>query len=141
MSNSRWKLFLDDDAYGARNPKITVEVPEWRKNAKLPENPPETAELGAWVIATSVDEAMNAIEERGFPTFVSFDHDLGDGQDGIALAHALIDLDIDTMGMPADFAFEVHSANPIGRQNITCLLSNYLEFKGRRGEPTRLFDL
>ncbi|MCT7433516.1 hypothetical protein [Aliarcobacter cryaerophilus] len=30
---------------------------------------------------------------------------------------------------PNDFSFEVHSANPIGRNNINSILNNYLLFK------------
>jgi len=32
---------------------------------------------------------------------------------------------------PDDFQYSVHSANPIGKQNITTLLDNYLEFKAK----------
>lgn len=125
----RWKLFLDDDAYGSRNPAITVENVNWRRNANLTEAPPDTSEFGDWVIATSFDEAMIAIERSGLPSFISFDHDLGDGKDGISLAHAIVDRDMDFGDLPDEFAFEVHSANPIGRKNIEHLLLNYIEFK------------
>lgn len=36
---------------------------------------------------------------------------------------------IDDECNPADFAFFVHSQNPVGKANIEGLLNNYLEFK------------
>ncbi|MBY3150941.1 hypothetical protein HFO56_00665 [Rhizobium laguerreae] len=62
---------------------------------------------------------------------LAFDHDLGDGKDAIAVAHWLVERDMDGIPFPVDFAFEVHSGNPIGRANIRWLIDNYLEFKRR----------
>jgi hypothetical protein len=38
-------------------------------------------------------------------------------------------LDLDAGTMPVNFQFQVHSANPIGRQNIEGLLDGYIRWK------------
>jgi hypothetical protein len=130
-----WKLFIDDDCDGARNPSITVEDSRWRRRMNLPATVPETDHLGDWVLARSADEAIATVEKLGMPSFISFDHDLGDGKDAIAVAHWLIEHDMDGVPFPSEFAFEVHSGNPIGRANIRGLIDNYLEFKRRNAAP------
>jgi hypothetical protein len=130
-----WKLFIDDDCDGARNPAITVEDRGWRRRMNLPVSTPGTEHLGDWVLARSADEAIAVVEELGMPSFISFDHDLGDGKDAIAVAHWLIERDMDGVAFPSDFAFEVHSGNPIGRANIRGLIDNYLAFKRRNAAP------
>lgn len=133
--NSEWKLFLDDDADGSRHPSISVENPSWRSSMGLPISVPDLWHLGAWILARSHDEAIKLIKEKGFPTFVSFDHDLGDGKDGIAVARYLIEADLDHGSMPANFDFEVHSANPVGRANIRGLLENYISVRETSPSP------
>lgn len=121
-----WRLYLDDDADEARRPDISVENPGWRARAALPLFPPVLQHLGEWVIAKNYREAIEAIDALGFPTFVSFDHDIASEETGVDVAKYLIELDLDTETMPEDFAFEVHSANPVGRKNINGLLESYL---------------
>ncbi|ADO72997.1 cyclic-phosphate processing receiver domain-containing protein [Stigmatella aurantiaca] len=60
---------------------------------------------------------------------ISFDHDLGENQGtGYDLAHWLVDQDHDgAIRMLRDFAFNVHSANPVGTANISALLNSYLK--------------
>lgn len=124
--NTAWRLFLDDDADDARRPDISVENPGWRMRAGLSKNPPFLQHLGDWVIAKNYQEAIEAINALGFPSFVSFDHDIASKETGVDVAKYLIDIDLDTGAMPEDFGFEVHSANPVGRRNIIMLLENYL---------------
>jgi hypothetical protein len=126
-----WKLFIDDDCDGARNPAITVENRAWRSLMNLPAIKPDTSQHGDWVLARSADEAMRVVDECGMPSFISFDHDLGDGKDAISVAHWLVERDMDGQPFPDDFAFEVHSGNPVGRANIRGLIDNYFEFKAR----------
>ena len=46
----------------------------------------------------------------------------------MSFAKWLVGSDIDwVIDIPKDFTFSVHSANPIGRDNIIGLLSQYLE--------------
>jgi hypothetical protein len=139
-----WKLFLDDDCHGVRHPSITVENPDWRNKMSLPLNVPDTAYLGDWKLAVSVEEAVQHVLKNGMPSFVSFDHDLADGKDGITFAHWMIAQDLNAQelnmtgrpreGIPHDFSFEVHSGNPVGRKNIRSLLENYLSFRASEAD-------
>jgi hypothetical protein len=88
---------------------------------------------GTWVIARNFAQAVNIVHKNGFPTFISFDHDLGDDSPtGYDFAKWLVERDLDVHDMPADFAFTVHSANPVGAQNIENVLTRYLRFKNER---------
>lgn len=130
---SLWKLFLDDDADTVRRPEISVENPAWRKKMDLPLDPPNTDSriLGDWKIARSYSEAASLFDEFGLPFFASFDHDLADGKDGIAVAHRMIEIDLDLFGRELFqyFRFEVHSGNRVGRDNIRGLLEGYMKQK------------
>lgn len=88
------------------------------------------------VIVRNYDEAINFVKQKGIPSFISFDHDLGCDEKGKVLksgydfAKWLVDMDIENIyKFPNNFSFEVHSANPIGRNNINSILNNYLLFK------------
>lgn len=132
-----YRLIIDDDADSSRRPEATIEEPSWRARMNLPSSPPDTAGLGEWAKARTASEAIALIEERGMPLFVSFDHDLGDGRDAIAVVHWIIERDLDQPFLPADFSFEVHSGNIVGRKNIESLLSSYLSFIRGRTAPGR----
>ena len=86
-------------------------------------------------IARSYEEAIEIFKKYGMPSFISFDHDLGlhDGKvakSGLDVAKWIVQHDLnEEYKIPPDFAFEVHSQNPVGKQNIESLLSSYLEYK------------
>jgi hypothetical protein len=87
-------------------------------------------------IVRSFEEAVACIEQNGMPRYVSFDHDLGCDEKGMELksgydlAKWLVEQSLDeVLSFPDDFAFNVHSANPIGKNNIEAILNNYLHFK------------
>lgn len=122
-----YKLFLDD----LRNP---VHVYKTTSNSE-------------WVIVRSYDEFVRAIEQRGRPMTISFDHDLAhehypnretEGQPidytqhtektGYACAMWLIDycLRNKIKELPEWY---VHSANPVGRKNIEQLLHSWDRIK------------
>lgn len=86
-----------------------------------------------FLIIRSYSEAIGWMRQNGCPDYISFDHDLGsnDKLDGIDIAKWIVERDLDTKGdfIPEDFAFCVHSANPIGRENIEGLLHNYIKAK------------
>ncbi|MFP6560782.1 cyclic-phosphate processing receiver domain-containing protein [Paraburkholderia sp. B3] len=84
-----------------------------------------------WVVARDSATAIKLLETQGCPVEISFDHDLGGDDTAIAVVKRLIDLDLDAGGsyIPNDFHFTVHSANPVGRENILELLARYLEFR------------
>ena len=108
MTQARWCLFLDDE----RTPKTRTD----------------------WVIARSVADAISLIKKNGCPFLISFDHDLGHQvPTGHDFAKWLVDQDQDQkISFPQDFSFEVHSANPAGRDNILSLMNSYLKFRGKR---------
>lgn len=118
-----YSLFLDDD-------DVYRHPPAW--------SPPVGEQ---WVVARTMEEAKAYVCENGFPDFISFDHDLGPDSEAIDFVHWLIGLDMDQREsadtdsrfcFSEHFRFHVHSANPIGRDNINGLLTNYLLFIARK---------
>ena len=106
-----YKLFLDDERDPAR-----VYPREY---------------VGDWIVCRSVAEALDVFSDLGWPEWISFDHDLGKDQPtGMDLAKWLVSRDIEVGDMPADFTYEVHSANPVGAANIRGLLDGYLRTRG-----------
>lgn len=83
-----------------------------------------------WCIVRSVSEAKQCIKERGFPKYISFDHDLGeDVATGYDFAKWIVRQCVDgTMSLPRDFDYNVHSANPVGSANICAVLDHYLTY-------------
>jgi len=122
-----FKLFLDDI-------RIPADVFTYIKN-------PIYLELD-WVIVRNYDEFVKAIEERGVPDVVSFDHDLADehyGLDdyvwnseydmfkektGYHCAQWLIYHCIDNKLMISKKVY-IHSMNPVGTKNIDSLFRTY----------------
>lgn len=84
-----------------------------------------------WVVVRSVDSALRMIAERGVPSLLSLDHDLGpDAPTGLDFVKALVELDLDgNVDVPSNLSFSVHSQNPVGAANIASYLGGYLEFK------------
>lgn len=108
MRFKSYKLFIDDERFPvvANNPLI--------------------------IIARNYPAAKEAFEVFGCPSFISFDHDLGQySQTGYDIAKLLIEMDMDRDGkwMPSDFHFYVHSQNPVGGRNIYNLLNSYRKQK------------
>lgn len=87
----------------------------------------------SWVIARTSAEAVAMLEARGCPSEISFDHDLGGDDTAMTVVKRLIELDLDAEGrfIPEKFIFSVHSANPVGRNNIVGLLRSYLQHRAR----------
>lgn len=85
-----------------------------------------------FIVFRSVIEAKHFILETKCPSFISFDHDLGENvETGYDFAKWLVDKDLDNNGfIPADFTFDVHSMNPVGAKNIKDLLNQYLKNRG-----------
>jgi hypothetical protein len=58
------------------------------------------------------------------PDIIYFDHDLGEEKTGYDCAWWLVNYCIDhDIKLPA---FEIHSKNPVGKENIERLLNNYI---------------
>lgn len=103
-------------------------------------NPPDRS----WVVVRSVAAAQEYIFTYGYPSVISFDHDLGmkgkilpnglwvgeeeEQPTGYDLAKWLCEKDMDAPWMSSrKFRYEVHSANPIGSANIHGYLSHYIK--------------
>lgn len=97
-----YKMFIDDERF-----------------------PPEDG--ADWKICRNHADVIHTMVDHGWPQFVSFDHDLGENEPtGMDIAWWFVDLDLQENTMPRDFAFYVHSQNPIGAENIRSLLNGYL---------------
>jgi len=89
-----------------------------------------------YVVLRSFQEMKDRVCEHGFPDYISFDHDLGDGGTGMDCAKWLIEVDLqqrdwNPIKFPETFWWTVHSENPVGRDNINGLLESYFKFKER----------
>ncbi len=111
--------------------------------------------LFGWTIVRTYNEFVEIIRKQGLPKFVSFDHDLafehlplsggslymGDPRaetykmpydsfkekTGYHAAQFLIDYCLDkNLSLPE---FQVHSMNPVGKQNILLLLNHFKVFQ------------
>lgn len=93
-----------------------------------------------WEIVRSYDQFVAAIESKGIPAFVAFDHDLGiehylpevDPKDYVEktgrdcaqwLVNRCIDMD-ETIP-----SYVVHSMNPIGRDNIKSIIESAVRYQ------------
>lgn len=107
-----------------------------------------------WVVARSVASAIEYVRAYGLPREMSLDHDLGDGCDAPAFLYWIIDRDIEQDherqyaggNQPGleNIKFNVHSANPAGRQNLEGLWSSYMKFlehEAIRAERCKAIDL
>lgn len=85
----------------------------------------------SWKVARTSSEAIALLETCGCPYEISFDHDLGGNDTAMVVVKRLIEMDLDTEGkyIPEDFIFSVHSANPVGKENILGLLQAYLKYR------------
>lgn len=106
-----WNLFIDDERF-----------------------PPN--DYREWVICRNHFEVFERVLEQGMPSYISFDHDLGeDNWTGYDIAKELVNIDMKTID-PAykfsdNFTFYVHSQNPIGKKNIESYLNNYLSVRDK----------
>lgn len=93
------------------------------------------APVGEWIICRDYDDAEECIIKNGMPSFVSFDHDLGDeyAKTGYDFCKFLVNKEMDKeLSLPENFDFNVHSANFEGAKNINGYLNGYLNFKKKK---------
>lgn len=113
-----YNLFIDDE----RVP-MDVKWGSWQDQ--------ELYRDGDWFIARNWVETLEIVITYGFPSLISFDHDLGkDEKTGYEIAQRLCDMVMDGVSMPEDFSFKVHSKNPVGAENIRTYMENFLKYKG-----------
>lgn len=111
--------------------------------------------LEEWLVVRNYAQFVAAIGDFGLPEIVSFDHDLGrehidfyfgngghenppdpqsaefEEKTGYDCAKFLIDYCLDNNVDIPDFL--VHSANPVGAENIRALLANYRKWRSECG--------
>ena len=112
-----WNLFIDDE----RSPHEVF----WADSGTLARYHEQD-----WEIARSMVQVAAAINRHGkMPSFISFDHDLGEfSKTGYDIAKWLCELDMQQQyRFSKDFNYYVHSQNPIGKQNIESYINNYME--------------
>lgn len=91
-----------------------------------------------WVIVRNYTDFVNAVTTRGWPTAVSFDHDLDEGQPtGMDVAKWLVYKGYDEGVDPTRIEWNVHSANPAGAENIRGLITSWKKMHGRRMDEVR----
>lgn len=72
-----------------------------------------------WVIARQSGDAINIVQQNGFPQEISFDHDLGYDDTSIRFLHWIAEALMDgKLTIPENFTYSVHSQNPVGAKNI-----------------------
>jgi hypothetical protein len=119
-----YKLFLDDER-----------LPSQVKWVQLP--------LGPYTTVRSYKKFVECIERLGIPSFVTFDHDLGQEHYAAGIAGATPTYDSYKEKTGYDCAkwlvnyccekgvkfpdYEVHSMNIIGKQNIIQYIKNYIK--------------
>lgn len=102
-------LWLDD----IRDPKVS----DW-----LMMYAPDFVYEGKVLWVKNYNEFIDWILDNGLPDKISFDHDLGEVKSGFDCAKWLVDYCIDNQKQIPNFV--VHSANPVGSENIRYLLIN-----------------
>lgn len=76
-----------------------------------------------WIVCRSSQEALDRIDEMGMPHFVSFDHDLGEDDTTMVFLRRLVNEVWDGVTPPPDY--QIHSANPVGSQNIRSFMESW----------------
>lgn len=80
-----------------------------------------------WVVLRNSKSCKDFVLEYGMPKFISFDHDLGGEDTAMVFLDWMIDAVLDgEVIFPSDFAFEVHSQNPIGAENLRGKLMSFI---------------
>lgn len=126
-----FKIFLDDIRVPYDVFKTTI-LPIYENNED-------------WLIVRSYDEFVKVLNEKGIPTHISFDHDLS--YDAYLPENQVGDIDYDGLEEKTGYdaakllvevcqekgeelpMYYVHSANPVGAENISRYLNNYIRFQ------------
>src|SRR5690606_33650898 len=97
-----WYLFLDDERYPCDDPR--------------------------WRIARNVQDAKWYIKKYGLPNHLALDHDLGANTfTGMDFVKWFCDYIMDnSLQLPANFTYHVHSQNPVGKANMESYLAQFL---------------
>jgi hypothetical protein len=112
------------------------EISDVRKHCTLPNIPDNE-----WTLVRSYNEFVDIVTVRGLPKFVTYDHDLSDAHYGHGLNGDKINYESYTEKTGYDCAkflvneynklgikhppYQVHSMNPVGKQNIISYIETY----------------
>lgn len=93
-------------------------------------------------ITRSSTEAIDYITRYGCPDFISWDHDLGNDDTSMIIVKWLVNMDLDLNGefIPDNFSWNIHSANPVGAENIDGYLTSYMNTKSEMNFVTDSCD-
>lgn len=78
-----------------------------------------------WVVCTTASQAIGLIN-LGNVSFISFDHDLGEGGTGYDVAKHIEEGAF--FGTLQAIGYTIHSANPVGRRAIFLAMNNAWRF-------------
>lgn len=76
-----------------------------------------------FVVLRTSEEALQYVREHGWPNFMSLDHDLGGDDTVMVFLRRLVDEIWDQKTLPPHYY--VHSANPVGKQNIISFMNSW----------------
>jgi len=120
-----YRLFIDDE----RDPQ-DVKWGSWQDQAMYRDED--------WIIARNWNDVLEIVVSFGFPSIISFDHDLGKNEiTGYEIAKKLSNMIMDGVQLPNDFEFYVHSKNPVGAENICGYMNNFLEHYNATNSTTK----
>jgi hypothetical protein len=78
-------------------------------------------------IVRNYEDFKYTIMENGIPSYISFDHDLGDTKTGYDCANWLqCYVIMNGVKIPYNFNYNVHSANPVGVKRIVDCIESLL---------------
>jgi len=83
-------------------------------------NPPADRD---WLVCRSSQEALDRIVDIGMPSFISFDHDLGEDDTTMIFLRRLVNEVWDGQTVIPDY--QIHSANPVGVENIRSFMESW----------------
>lgn len=75
--------------------------------------------------AKTAEDCIRKLESEGV-SFVSFDHDLGNGKSGYDVAKVIEEMAATNFCKAIEW--EIHSANPVGRKDITLAMKSAERF-------------
>ncbi len=110
-----YKIFIDD----IRNPSIVF----------------DGEEADGWIVCRSSAEAIEYVKNKGyFPIYIAFDHDLGTDKDNkvdttIKFIHWMVESSLDERIKGDVPEYSIHSANPVGVQNIKSKMDTWKKIK------------
>jgi hypothetical protein len=76
-----------------------------------------------WVTVRSTKDALAYVKEHGMPAFISFDHDLGGDDTTMLFLRTFVNEIWNGKDAPPDYS--VHSANPVGKENIISFMESW----------------